>query len=128
MPPEQDGVESRGKQPSYVRGGSSPRPNPLTFYVPLLTGKVPHLCYTGTLFMHLVKTLNLTESNLTIVNAPSFHIYKTPNQEEFSGGSSGAPRSHLFCTKANLVPRAVPSKNWWGGKRGKSPGDEVVPK
>ena len=69
-----------------------------------------------------------TASLFTIVNATSFHVNKTPNQEDFSGGSRGAPRSHLLCTKANPVPRAVPSKNWWGGKRGKSPGDEVVPK
>ena len=68
MPPERDGVERRDTQPSYVRGGSAPRPNPLTFYVPLLTGKVPLSCYTAT---------------LSIVNAPSFHINKTPNQEVF---------------------------------------------
>ena len=80
MPPEWDGVERRGSQPSYIREGSAPRPNPLTFYVTLLTGKVPLSCYTGTLFMHLVKTLNPL---LTIVNAPSFHINKTPNQEGF---------------------------------------------
>ena len=53
-----DGLERRGTQPSYVRGVSAPRPNPLTFYVPLLTGKVPLPCYTGILFMHLVKTLH----------------------------------------------------------------------
>ena len=58
VPPERDGVESRGTQPSYIRGGSAPRPNPLTFCVPLLTGKVPLSCYTGSLFMHLVKTHN----------------------------------------------------------------------
>ena len=56
--PYWDSVERRCTQRSYVRGGSAPRPNPLTFYVPLLTGKVPLSCYTGTLFMHLVKTLH----------------------------------------------------------------------
>ena len=56
--PERHGVERRGTQPSYIRGGSAPRPNPLNFYVPLLTGMIPLSCYTGTLFMPLVKTLH----------------------------------------------------------------------
>ena len=37
-----------------------------------------------------------TASLLTIVNAPSFHIYKTQNQEEFSGGYRGAPLAPLI--------------------------------
>ena len=80
MPPEWDGVERRGTQPRYIRQGSAPRPNPLTFYVTLLTGKIHLLCYTGTLFMHPSEN---TASLLTIVNATSFHINKTPNQECF---------------------------------------------
>ena len=37
-----------------------------------------------------------TKSLWTILNAPSFHIYKTQNQEEFSGGYRGPPLAPLI--------------------------------
>ena len=85
MPPGWDGVERRGTQPSYIRGGSAPRPNPLTFYVPLFDRKsTPSMLYWYPFHAPSKNTASL----FTIVNAPSFHD-KTPNQEEYSGGDPG---------------------------------------
>ena len=80
MPPEWDGVERRGHSTELYTARLRPEAQPHNLLCNSFDRKnTPFMLYWYPFHAPSENTASL----LTIVNAPSFHINKTPNQEGF---------------------------------------------